>query len=148
MMSQLPYSFVYIASLQSANEHPLTPCGCVFHTLFWIQSDGRPHPYASDIFCMPHSVRFIPSLDFLLTTSSSTFSRCLTTSHVNQPASLTISVRGTSDSPHLDTKLNQVSSFISLHLVSSCLGQALLLHHICVMLMMSLSSFAGDNGFN
>ena len=34
MMSILPCGFVYITSLQSANKHPLTPHGHVFHASF------------------------------------------------------------------------------------------------------------------
>ena len=121
----------------------------VFFTPHSGANQTRGHaPHASYIFCVPLSVSFIPSLDFPLTMSSSTFSRCLTTSRVNQLASLSTSVRVASELPLLDAKLHQVSSFILLYLVLSYLGMTLLLHHICMMLLTFLSSFTGYNGFN
>ena len=100
--SQLPCGFVYIASFQSTNEHPLTPHGHVFHASFWSQSEWRPFPHASDIIYASHSVSFIPSLDSTQTTSSSTFSNRLITSRTNQPTSLITLIKGASDLPYLD----------------------------------------------
>ena len=102
VMSQLPCGFVYIASFQSTNEHTLTPHGHVFHASFWSQLEWRPCPHVSDIICAPHSISFIPSLDFTPTTLSSTFSNRLTTSCINHPTSLITPIKGASDLPYLD----------------------------------------------
>ena len=109
--------------------------------------NGGQAPHMSDIIYMSHSISFIPSLDSTLTTSSSTFSNRLSASCINQPTSLVTPIKGTSDSPYLDMSILQIGSSILLYLVSSCFHQMFLLHNR-VMLLMFLSSFAGDDGLD
>ena len=54
MMSFQPHGFVYIASFQSANEHPLIPRGHVFHTSFRgpISSEALPLTHPITITCL------------------------------------------------------------------------------------------------
>ena len=143
MMSFQPHGFVYVASFGSANEHPLTPHGHVFLTLFRspisLEALRLMHPITiAWLTQLLHSSTGLHIDNIIIHIIGDVQPNHALTNQFSTTSSKCIRL----DSPNF----HQVSRFISLPLALNYPGQAYPSHHNCMTLMTFLCSFTGDDG--